>query len=273
MSDLTHTRPRLPQVFRHGDRSAINDVPSLPPFAWPDGLGQLTERGMLMHANVGQYMRARYVGPSKLLAAGYHRNETVVRSTDVDRTLQSALSQLLTWFPAAPAVFPGGDAASSWQPVPVHTVPTSIDFELRPFDDGSCPRYTALAAAHASTPAYQAKLAEVVPAEACAGVGLPAPCNNTAFLRRLAQLCGVPVSLTLTNLYTVADPIFCRTEHGDMTLPSWARNAPYEHMLDLADWAMYDMFTGAEERRLTGGNLLKALLGNIDARLDPTAVR
>lgn len=37
---------------------------------------------------------------------------------------------------------------------------------------------------------------------------------------------------------------------------------------------MFDMFTGNEERKLTGGNLIKTMLARIDQRLSPSlAVR
>ena len=53
----------------------------------------------------------------------------------------------------------------------------------------------------------------------------------------------------------------------------WAKGASLNQMLVLSDWGMYDQFTGDEERRLTGGNLLKELLANVDARLSQQNVR
>lgn len=125
---------------------------------------------MQMHANLGVYMRQRYVGAGRLVPA-YNYTQTVVRSTDVDRTLQSALSQLLTWFPASPAVF--ASIAPAWQPVPVHTVPVNLDSILRPFDDGSCPRFMQLKATHPARQAWLDKLAEICPPDACTVRGLP----------------------------------------------------------------------------------------------------
>jgi hypothetical protein len=104
------------------------------------------------------------------------------------------------------------------------------------------------------------------------GLGLAVGCNNQAFVAKLGQLAGIP-SLSFSDLYLAVDPIFCRHEHVDKTLPAWATGDSYEYMLTLSDWAMFDLFTGVEERRLTGGNLLKEMLSRIDARLDPSNVR
>ncbi len=116
-----------------------------------------------MHANLGQYMSNRYVGAGKLVP-GYHHTQTLVRSTDVDRTLQSALSQLLTWFPGDPFA---SHNVSLWQPIPVHTKPVPIDFIMRPFDEGTCPRYRKLVTDHYEQPYWKAKLAEICPPNAC----------------------------------------------------------------------------------------------------------
>ena len=50
----------------------------------------------------------------------------IVRSTDVDRTLMSAESQMAALFyPTPEQQF---NQTITWQPIPVHTVPTTDDF-------------------------------------------------------------------------------------------------------------------------------------------------
>jgi len=123
-------------VFRHGDRTPCNFYPNDPHkdlSEWPVGPGQLTARGKRMHYHLGQWLRKRY---SHLLGPDYSETEVLVRSTDVDRTLMSAQSNLAGMFPPTKAMrwldnFP-------WQPVPVHTVPQNQDSVLG--DKAECPR-------------------------------------------------------------------------------------------------------------------------------------
>jgi lysosomal acid phosphatase len=113
------------QVFRHGDRSAVVDIPSFDKEGdnWPEGLGQLTDvgsavmrtytthtcyslslshtlthillqLGTLQQFHLGVYMRSRYITKHKLLGPRYHHTQINIRSTDYDRTLQSAEAQL-----------------------------------------------------------------------------------------------------------------------------------------------------------------------------------
>ncbi|XP_018417639.1 PREDICTED: lysosomal acid phosphatase isoform X4 [Nanorana parkeri] len=111
-------------VYRHGDRSPVRSYPKDPyqESAWPRGFGQLTQIGMKQHWDLGQALRERYKG---FLNESYDRREIYVRSTDVDRTLMSAESNLAGLYP------PEGSEVFlpniTWQPIPVHTVPESED--------------------------------------------------------------------------------------------------------------------------------------------------
>jgi lysosomal acid phosphatase len=71
---------------------------------------------------LGQWLRQRY---SEFLPEVYSRENIYVRSTDVDRTLMSAASNL------AGLYLPEGDqkwnGKIDWQPIPIHTVPERMD--------------------------------------------------------------------------------------------------------------------------------------------------
>uniref|UniRef100_A0A9L0IM01 acid phosphatase n=1 Tax=Equus asinus TaxID=9793 RepID=A0A9L0IM01_EQUAS len=111
-------------VFRHGDRSPIETFPNDPikESSWPQGFGQLTQLGMEQHYELGEYIRTRY---GKFLNETYKREQVYIRSTDVDRTLMSAMTNLAALFP--PEGVSVWNPGLPWQPIPVHTVPLSED--------------------------------------------------------------------------------------------------------------------------------------------------
>lgn len=136
-STAAPTRQLVILLFRHGDRSPANVYPTYPYVsAWPQGLGQLTTLGMQEQYELGTFVKQRYI--PGYLSAAYRRNETYIRSTDIDRTIMSALAQLSAIFP------PSGDqvwnSSIPWQPIPVHTWPTEYDNILRSYGI-KCPAY------------------------------------------------------------------------------------------------------------------------------------
>uniref|UniRef100_A0A2I3M935 acid phosphatase n=1 Tax=Papio anubis TaxID=9555 RepID=A0A2I3M935_PAPAN len=111
-------------VFRHGDRSPIDTFPTDPikESSWPQGFGQLTQLGMEQHYELGEYIRKRY---RTFLNESYKHEQVYIRSTDVDRTLMSAMTNLAALFP--PEGVSIWNPNLLWQPIPVHTVPLSED--------------------------------------------------------------------------------------------------------------------------------------------------
>uniref|UniRef100_A0A8D2JSA0 Uncharacterized protein n=1 Tax=Sciurus vulgaris TaxID=55149 RepID=A0A8D2JSA0_SCIVU len=112
-------------VFRHGDRAPLASYPTDPhkeaaSSLWPRGLGQLTREGVRQQLELGHFLRRRY---KSFLSPQYRREEVYIRSTDFDRTLESAQANLAGLFPeAAP-----GSPEADWRPIPVHTVPVAED--------------------------------------------------------------------------------------------------------------------------------------------------
>lgn len=108
-------------IWRHGKRSpmvfqkAFGDDFEL----WPDGAGQLTPLGVEIHQELGNFLRDRYSG---LMSPQYRREELYIRSTDRDRTLLSAVSNLGSFYNVS---------SSGFVPFPVHTVPIGDDKILR----------------------------------------------------------------------------------------------------------------------------------------------
>ncbi|XP_044776391.1 prostatic acid phosphatase isoform X4 [Neomonachus schauinslandi] len=111
-------------VFRHGDRSPIETFPNdaIKESSWPQGFGQLTQLGMEQHYELGQYIRKRY---RKFLNESYKREQVYIQSTDIDRTLMSAMTNLAGLFP--PEGISVWNPSLPWQPIPVHTLSLSED--------------------------------------------------------------------------------------------------------------------------------------------------
>ena len=83
--------------------------------------GQLTTAGIEQQYRLGQFIRERY---QSLLNETYDRSEIFVRSTDVDRTLMSAESNLAGLYPILNSM--SDDVPI--QPIPIHTVAINTDF-------------------------------------------------------------------------------------------------------------------------------------------------
>ncbi|XP_043824415.1 prostatic acid phosphatase isoform X2 [Dromiciops gliroides] len=228
-------------VFRHGDRSPIETFPNDPyqESAWPQGFGQLSQRGMEQHYELGTYLRKRY---SSFLNSTYHRNKVYVRSTDVDRTLMSAMTNLAALFP------PEGSSIWNpqilWQPIPVHTIPTSQD-QLLYLPDIKCPRLEKLQEETLMSKEYQ---------------NLVSPYKD--FISTLPELSGLHIK-DLSGIWTkIYDPLFCERTHN-FTLPPWATAdtmAKLEELSRLSLLSTFAIHKQKEKARLQGGVLVKNIV-------------
>uniref|UniRef100_A0A914DZ51 acid phosphatase n=1 Tax=Acrobeloides nanus TaxID=290746 RepID=A0A914DZ51_9BILA len=130
----------LQAVWRHGDRSPTDTFPTDPnqEATWHQDWGQLSALGMEQHVRLGQTLRQRYIvdNPGNLnLSPSYTNYEIYVRSSDVNRTLISAMSNMIGFYGAA-NVTAGLDYPDmpEWPgkfvPIAVHTVDHSYDYPM-----------------------------------------------------------------------------------------------------------------------------------------------
>lgn len=91
----------------------------------------------MQHFKLGQFFRRRY---RKLIGNKYSPNTVYIQSTDFDRTIMSAQSNLAALFPPLDEEEIWNEKIK-WQPVPVHTVPQRFDHVL--FAGKTCPKYKA----------------------------------------------------------------------------------------------------------------------------------
>lgn len=106
-------------LIRHGDRTPLDEIPSIT-YTWPEGKGQLTQKGIEQEYRLGVKFRQKYVEQTGLLPKDYNNQMIYIRSTDTDRTLMSAQSLMLGLYPGT-KIFP------------IHTQPLTHD-PLIPYD-------------------------------------------------------------------------------------------------------------------------------------------
>mmetsp|Transcript_1180 Transcript_1180/g.2854 ORF Transcript_1180/g.2854 Transcript_1180/m.2854 type:complete len:423 (-) Transcript_1180:3844-5112(-) len=87
------------EVSRHGSRSPTKFYSWDKDGRWPQGEGEITPLGMRQHYLIGYELRNRYIIQNQVLSANYSADEVYFRSTDVNRTLMSAYSQLQGLYP------------------------------------------------------------------------------------------------------------------------------------------------------------------------------
>ncbi|XP_068165181.1 lysosomal acid phosphatase [Antennarius striatus] len=229
-------------LYRHGDRSPIKAYPTDPyqESDWPQGFGQLSEEGMRQQYELGQFLRKRYKG---FLSESYDRYEIVIRSTDIDRTLMSAESNLAGLYP------PIGQQVFTpdlkWQPIPVHTV-SQTNERLLKFPLNDCPRYDQLMNETRQTEEYQntvTKYQDVIDYVS----------NKTG------------LSTSVSNVWSVYDTLFCESKHN-MTAPGWVTPTVLEKLRELRDLDfqfMFGMHKQQEKSRLQGGLLLDKIVNDL----------
>ncbi|KAL8169611.1 UNVERIFIED_CONTAM: mitochondrial acyl carrier protein [Gekko kuhli] len=230
-------------LYRHGDRSPVKAYPQDPyqENVWPQGFGQLSQEGMRQHWDLGQALRRRYDG---FLNASYNRQEIFIRSTDFDRTLMSAEANLAGLYPPeGQQVF---NPNVSWQPIPVHTVPGSVERLLK-FPLTHCPRYEQLQNETRHTAEYINKTVQ-----------------NMEFLKTVAQETGIK-DISLESVWSVYDTLFCEKTH-QLPLPSWVTPSVMTQLQQLKDFSfqfLFGIYRRLEKARLQGGVLLSQIRENL----------
>ncbi|XP_053576309.1 lysosomal acid phosphatase [Bombina bombina] len=238
-------------VYRHGDRSPVKAYPTdvHQANAWPQGFGQLTQIGMKQHWDLGQELRARY---KAFLNESYNRHEIYVRSTDVDRTLMSAEANLAGLYPPAGSqVF---NPNITWQPIPVHTVP-SADDQLLDFPLSPCPLYQKLQEETRHSEEYTNLTRD-----------------NLEFLRMVANKTGLS-DCSLESVWSVYDTLFCEKMHN-LSLPTWASDDVLARLRVLKDFSfrfLFGVHQRVEKARLQGGVFVDQILKNVSYAAQKTA--
>jgi hypothetical protein len=137
-----------------------------------------------------------------------------------------------------------------WQPIPVHTVPKDEDRLLRAYTV-YCPRYADLRKADMKSAEYK-RIAK----------------ENQDFLSRMEEETGV-VPTTLENVWKIQDTLLVQNLSG-IPFPDWLREGDFETLTELSTYTLNLMFTSTEKSRLTAGNWLGKVMGDMMDKRDNT---
>ncbi|XP_030844445.1 lysosomal acid phosphatase [Strongylocentrotus purpuratus] len=241
-------------LFRHGDRSPTNGYPNdnYTEDTWPQGFGQLTERGMAQQYKLGQWLRKRYVTDLKLFDGIYRPKQFYVRSSPRERTIMSAQSNLQGFFPAESG---GGEPSSGtplWPPVPVFTVAEGQDYLLSGSRLQNCDRVSDYYIEN--SPAEQQYIKD-----------------NQIFFDRVHEKAGFSGDVIFENFYHLGDTLIRERKEG-RNLPEWADDETFNKLKATHDFAFEADFSDmtTDEKRITSGVLLAAMIANMKAHLNRT---
>lgn len=236
----------LQLLYRHGDRTPSHTFPNDPyRYRWTEGMEMLTRLGMEQHYDFGKYLRKRY---QNFLPEDYKFNDTLVRSTDNDRTILSAVAQLRGLYPktyASKGAYPFTDL------IPIHTVPKTYDQVMKM--SSPCPVYKKLWLEMKKSSLWAKYEAE-----------------NRIFFAELAAVSGYSYVGLMRSFY-IGDVVNVWLCHN-LTLPSWVTPdviVKLESMLDLKQYLRY--YT-QEMQRLRGGPLLGLMTQRILAKISGTSL-
>lgn len=236
-------------LYRHGARSPVNIYPSDPNQlnSWPDGTGRLTQHGMQLEFEIGEFLKERYV-QTKFINQSYLHREVTIRSSGVDRCLQSAETQLAGLYP--PQGWQIWNPKLLWQPIPIQTVPEDEDPLLRPENTKNCPEYDRLITRlQQNSDEFHKHLQD-----------------NAELIKYMQNYSGMGESLTYKNLWIVSDCTLSELAEG-MEPPKWVKDR-WKEIKDLAFYLFSFRYKGTGVDgdllgRLTGGTLLGKMIGNM----------
>uniref|UniRef100_A0A914WAK5 Acid phosphatase n=1 Tax=Plectus sambesii TaxID=2011161 RepID=A0A914WAK5_9BILA len=250
-------------LWRHGDRSPTRTFPNdqYQVGQWPQGWGQLSAVGMQQHFSLGTRIRARYnnISPS-FINATYRPSEIYVRSTDVNRTLMSALSNLAGFYQngVMGVTFPDSNSVptwpSHWSPIPVHTVDSNTDHIGN--TDSYCPRIDQIYRAMEQSAIFKNITQQ-----------------NQPLFDYLTNATGMHISLA-SGISSLHDTLFIE-QTNNLTMPSWLNDSIWNQIVNLtqiSDDFYFGIYPPAntEMIRLTGGSLLKSVVYQMQLKYNCT---
>ncbi|VDK72801.1 unnamed protein product [Onchocerca ochengi] len=253
----------LQAIWRHGDRAPIGSCKGCPiqQEHWPQGLGQLTVQGMIQQVKLGKIIYNRYVNSLKFLSSYYDPRQIYVRSTDVNRTLISAMANFIGFYnnpsqnERIGIDFPNiTEWPQGFIPVPIHTVVKNTDYVGIP--DTYCPRQKWLMKLVQQTPEWKNLVKKY-----------------TGVLEELESIC--KQSLSFNDVPRCVDTFYCEKlyafripvsdyQYDQLRQLSYAIQN-YENGLNLQPYDGIDF--KHEIGKIRGGSIFWSILNHFDLKL------
>lgn len=232
-------------LFRHGDRTPISTFPlDGHPFdtTWPEGPGQLTQLGIEQQYLLGTWIRENY---ANFIPRQYNASTFYMRSTDVDRTLTSALANLAGLFRHSNSSLE--KYGIHWRPIPIHTVQQTSEIM---FAAAPCPRFHQILEESYKSEVTKAFLDK-----------------HKSLFDLLRNVTGWP-KLGVDKLWIVEDELICLEAHN-FSLPEWYTPAFKEELSIVAEYLWKLQYSDTERRRLELGVFLNDMIEHMDRVINP----
>ena len=260
------------EIFRHGAREPIFNYWNAALFKNP---GELTSVGMRQHFLLGSQLRKEYIEDQQFLSFSYDSKEIYIRSTDYNRTIMSALSQLNGLYPLGtgarvPEDIPVkntlppykkidydlknlSDFATlfGFQPIPVHTMPIEEDEVLLGEHTDICPINKFWFDIQKNSEIYKEIYSEFE--------------NNT--IKDLKKILNITGDIDLGVIAGIND-VFLNDIFANKPLPDLSegffRNMTYIYTMNL----FYTYFGSQNQRKFIATPLFKEILGYFDSKIN-----
>lgn len=216
-------------IIRHGDRTPTVQIPNSP-YNWPEGLGELTAKGMKQEFNLGKKLRNLYVKQYRLLSPEYTNDSVYVRSSNFNRTLMSAESLLFGLYPlgTGPKLDNSNIAALPmlYQPIPIHTIPQKQDSLLIPGENQ--PDFKPLIQKYVISSASWQKKSEQFKLK----------------LQRWSAVTGMEIK-ELYQIIPLADNLYVRKSHN-IPMPKGITTQDQDEIFALSTWVAENIYQSYE---------------------------
>ncbi|KRZ80719.1 Lysosomal acid phosphatase [Trichinella papuae] len=225
-------------MWRHGARAPLTLFPSEYDQTiqnWPNGLGELTSLGISQQFQLGTFLRQRY----EKLIPKYKSDAIYIRSTDSNRTIMSAMANLAGMFPPES----GENILNlTWQPIPIHTVPKTLD-KVLDVTYSTCPY-----------PDHVFYSEEMNSEEVRAIME-----EKAALFDFLRERTGLEIA-TFTDIYDVYDLLNCEKAHNMVeTNRTWMSEALYKEIEALFLKSTLHYYSNSKITPFRGGPLLQSV--------------